>query len=145
MCKVDDATSDFSFRCSHQDAVKKNFVCSLAVLAVCLLHRVIVQYLCTCLSWRLSSRATVAAVLPLANCWVFRFRIYIVRPQPHRTFFQGRSSGVVTLWFCHLNLIKLFIMIIQVAAGVPVLIITVQSLIIAVEFKTVLGISIFLS
>ena len=45
--------------------------------------------------------------------------------------FQGRSWGMVTLWLCHLNLIKLFIMINQVAAGVFFLIITVQSLIIA--------------
>ena len=114
------------FRRSHQGAVKKYFVFSRAILAVFLLHRV-VQYLCTCLRWILASLVTIATVLPLVNSRVFRFRIYIDRPQPHRTCFQDRSWGLVSLWLCHLNLIKLIIMISQVATGILVLIIIVQS------------------
>ena len=119
------------FRRSHQGAVKKYFVFSRAILAVFLLRRVIVQYLCTCLRWILASLVTIATVLPLVNCRVFRIRIYIDRPQPHGSCFQDRSWGLVTLCLCHLNLIKLFIMISQVATGILVLIIMVQSLIIA--------------
>ena len=52
---------------------------------------------------------------------------------PKYTFTQNvfRSWGMVTLWLCHLNLIKLFTINNQVAAGVLVLITAVQSLIIA--------------